>query len=69
MKDITEKVKAAYYCEGRYEKNGRTGTYRRIDIVLPTLDGGEKKFAAFLKDDQRRLCGLSDPDFVSDQNA
>ena len=59
MIDITKNVKAVQFVEGVSSKEGHK-TYRRLDVILPTLDGGEKKFSCFLKEDQKRLCGLND---------
>lgn len=59
MVEITKNVKAVLYVEGISKKEGNR-SYRRIDIILPTIDGGEKKFSCFLKEDQKRLCGLND---------
>ncbi len=59
MIDITKNVKAVQFVEGVSKKEGNK-TYRRLDVILPTIDGGEKKFSCFLKEDQKRLCGLRD---------
>ena len=52
-------VKGVYFVEGVSKKEGNK-TYRRLDVVLSTIDGGEKRFSTFLKEDQKRLCGLND---------
>lgn len=59
MVEITKNVKAVYFVEGISKKEGRK-PFRRLDVVLPTIDGMEKKFSCFLKEDQKRLCGLHD---------
>lgn len=59
MVDITNIVKSVKFVEGVSSKEGHK-SYRRLDIELPTIDGGTKKFSCFLKEDQKRLCGLND---------
>lgn len=59
MIDVTDKVSKVVFVQGEGDK----GPWRRLDVEMKTLDGGTKRFSSFLREDQRRLCGLSDPEF------
>lgn len=63
MIDITKSVKSVTFTEADSKKEGHKH-YRMLTVELTTIDGQTKKFRCFLKEDQKRLCGLNDPEYA-----